>query len=519
MSAVRIRATEAAPRVARADLIAIAVPALVGALLCAVELNTRSLWVDEGATFAIASQHGAALWRGIAHDGGNMLLYYLAIHVVISLFGTAAWVLRLPSLIGLAATGALTAALGLQLLGDRRQALAAGLLTVVSLPLVFWGQDARGYSLMVTFAAASMLAYAMIVLRSGSRSALAAYVLSTLAALYVGYDAGLVVLAQLALLPLFKERARTVLIALATVAVFSIPLLVLAIERGSGQLFWVPPLSASVLGQTAQTLISAALPAKFHSTATTVIAEIFFGGLGAAAIALAAQRLRAARERRDVELWLVVAWLLVPAAVALVVSAAGEPIELDRCCILLMPALALLLVWALARICAHPRLPRWLGAWLFAALLVFRLAQVLPSYGSSPENWRAATAYVLRADAGRPACVAFYPQDGRQVFDYYLGAEGRRLTPVLPTLAWSAVQPYVERYDSLDSRQLAAIGKGCPQLFLLASHVGQSNGPALSRAHLRRYEELQAALTRLYPHHTSTSYGWAAPVEVSYYRR
>src|SRR5277367_5989700 len=102
MSAVRTRASAWPTRVARADLIAVAIPTLVGALLCAIELNARSFWLDEGATLSIASQHGAALWHGIAHDGGNMLLYYLLIHVVISLFGSAAWVLRLPSLLSLA---------------------------------------------------------------------------------------------------------------------------------------------------------------------------------------------------------------------------------------------------------------------------------------------------------------------------------------------------------------------------------------------------------------------------------
>ena len=52
-----------------------------------ISLTTRSLWLDEAATVAIASQHGSALWSAIAHDGGNMLGYYALLHVLVGWFG------------------------------------------------------------------------------------------------------------------------------------------------------------------------------------------------------------------------------------------------------------------------------------------------------------------------------------------------------------------------------------------------------------------------------------------------
>ena len=64
----------------------------------------RSLWLDEAASVAIASQHGGALWHAIAHDGGNMLAYYLLLHALIGLFGTAPAAIRLVSVIATAAT-------------------------------------------------------------------------------------------------------------------------------------------------------------------------------------------------------------------------------------------------------------------------------------------------------------------------------------------------------------------------------------------------------------------------------
>ena len=121
------------------------------------ELSTRSLWLDESATVAITAQHGSALWDAIARDGGNMLGYYLMLHVLTGVFGHAPALIRAPSAVGFVGTVAIVCMIAMRLF-DRRAALAAGLLTAVSLPLVFWGQDARGYALMTMFIAASFLA-------------------------------------------------------------------------------------------------------------------------------------------------------------------------------------------------------------------------------------------------------------------------------------------------------------------------------------------------------------------------
>ena len=521
-----------------------AVPVVLAALLCAIDLNVRSFWIDEGATYAIVTQHGAALWHSIAHDGGNMLLYYLLIHVVVGLFGSAAWVMRMPSLLAQAATAGLVAALALRLSGERRQALTAGLLCAVSLPLVYWGQNARGYALMVALGTASMLAFTALVeprtggpwrassvgpgriwgsarsSRSSTPSAwtVSAYVLTTAAMLYVGYDAGLLILAQLVLLVRFRDRARYALGCLIAVAVLCMPLAMLALGRGSGQLFWVPALGGPVLSQAAQTLLSAGLPPSFHRSSTTIVAVVVTAVAVLAALAMTvSEARRPAGRRASYAPWLLVAWIVVPIVVALAVSALGEPIELARSSILLIPALALLL----ARALAHPALPSGVGAFASACVLALWLAQLVPSYGVSPENWRAATASVLDASPARSACVVFYPQDGREPFDYYvrravLGSAGT-LTPVLPTLGWTSVKPFVERYQTLSTTSLAGIARRCPRLYLIASHVGQRSGPSLSRAHLRRYEQLERVLSARYGDHSEWSFGWAARVRVTLY--
>ncbi|MDE3134876.1 MAG: glycosyltransferase family 39 protein [Acidobacteriota bacterium] len=528
--ASRVPTTRNASR-ARADLLPILLAAAVGALLAAIDLGSRSLWLDEGSTFAIVSQHGAALWHGIAGDGGNQLLYYLVMHVVIAWFGDATWVMRLPSVIANGLTGALVATLALRLFpGNRRLAAAAGLLAVVSLPLVYWGQNARGYAWLVTLSVASFLALTAILQTPAgstpSRRAVVAYVLTTVAALYMGYDVALVIPAQLALLLIHRERARLVIGCLALIALLSVPLLVLAVERGSGQLFWVTPLSWRLSGQAVLTLFSAAYVPDFHRTATTVATLIVMGLAVLAGFVLAARELlrggtaprRGPRERAW-PLLFILTWLLVPTLVALIAYRAGEPIELPRVTILEFPALALLLAWLLLRPQASPLL----GAAALAVILALRLLQVIPSYGVSSEPWRVATAYVLRSTpATRPACVIFYAQDGREALDYYLRAlrPGRRdpapaLRPVLPALPWGTIRPYVERYATLDRAQRARVAQECPRLWLISSHAGQANGTAQSVTNLRRGYGLQRGLARLYAHSATRTLGWASTIHIT----
>jgi hypothetical protein len=525
MPLIQGRARRRDPRV---DLITMIVPALVGAITCAIALGSRSLWLDEGSTVAVASQSGSALWDGIKHDGGNMLAYYLGMHVLIAWFGDAAWVLRLPSVLANAATGAMVAAIAIRLFASRRIATTAGLLTVISLPLVYWGQNARGYALMVAFTVASFLALIVILQTprqyEPSRRALFTYVATLLIAFYIGFDVAIVIPAQLALLFIFRERARVVIGCLLTVALLCIPLAVMAAERGSGQLFWVAPLSLTVVRQALDTLLSSGMPPNFHHTFTTVATEIVMAlATLVAVVSVARAAFLDTRPNHTWQLILILNWLVLTAASAVVLLAIGEPIELSRVTILAMPALALALAWTFT----HPALSPALGTFVIALLIVLRFAQVIPAYGTSPENWKAATAYVVSATtSAKPACVAFYPLDGRESFDYYVRVDHRGggdpaadLTPVLPRLGWVRVRPFVEQYSSLDSAELSSITSRCARLWLIASHEGQSDGTRGSRANLERFRGLERALKGSYRLVTARAFGWASAVKVILYRR
>lgn len=503
---------------ANSNALIIAIPVVLAGFLCAYKLGVRSLWLDESATVSIASQHGAALWAGIAHDGGNMLIYYLLMHVVIGAFGDGAAVIRAPSVIAQAATAGVVAVLALRLFNRRDIALLAGLLVAVSLPLVYWGQNARGYALMVTLSTASFIPLAQLFKTAEAGvpwrwRTVIGYAACITGALYVGFDAVFVIPAQLALLLVFRERWRVLVGALAVSALACVPLVVLAIERGSGQLFWVPPIDFYVLGQSVVTLFSAAMPPNFHATSWSDFTSIFSGALLVAAMVAAVFWARKDGLRNGSwRAMLLVSWLVVPSLVALMAAVIGEPIELARCTVLIMPVVALLTAWVLFR----PWVPRVASVGAITLLLVLRSSPLTPSYGQSPEDWRSATAFVVNVAAAQGACLMFYPQDSRMAFDYYVRhgdlAQAAKLRSVLPAIPWTQVTPYVEQYAIPTKAQLRTIVNECPRLWLISSHQGQENGPRLSGLNYVKYERLVARLGWVYPHQNLVQFGYAARV-------
>jgi hypothetical protein len=535
------RARRAAPDRERiVNFAVVAVPCAIAAVLAFYDITARSLWLDEAASVAIASQHGVALWHSMEHDGGNMLAYYALLHVVLKLFGGSALVIRFASAAATAGTVALVVVLARRLF-DRRTAVAAGLLTAVSLPLVYWGQDARSYALMMTFITASFLSFVVLADREpeapASKWAWVAYLASTILAAYMSFEALLIVPAQLLSLVWLGRPRRSVISAVVVAVSCCLPLLVLAQRRGSSQLFWVPKPNLAELHQMFEALLSAGLQPNFRLTATATPLLVLTGVLVlAAAAAIIAPRV-GARRRRDRGAaileqlvgvdgdrrasWpqmLVLCWLVVPVALSVLESYLVQPITLPRAVLVSLPAASLLLAWGAI---GH-RVPRLLGWSALGAVLALRALQLAPTYATSPENWRAATSHVLAA-ARRADCIAFYPADGRQAFSYYIGertpAAARAPRSVLPAVPWSVIKPFVEDYASPSSARLARIESGCPRLWFVSSHSGQKHGPAASRSDYARWAALVGSLTHGYAHHRTVRYGWASPVRVELFSR
>lgn len=493
----------------RWDAAALLAPCALAAALVFLELATRSLWLDEAATISISSQHGSALWSAIARDGGNMLAYYLFQHGLIGLFGHAPAVVRAPSALATIVTVGLLAGIGRRLF-DRRVAFAAGVLAAVSLPLVFWGQDARAYAPMLTLICASFLALTYVTEDGAPRGAWLAWAASLVVATYMSFVAVLVIPGQVLVLLLYRRGAwRAIAMSLGAVIAACAPIAVLAARRGSGQLFWVPAPSLARVDEMFRWVTSSGMPPNFHrSVVGTVLLALSIGAL----IAVLARALRRPEWRTS----LLVAWLLVPLALILAESLLGQPVALARTSLVVLPAASLLLAAGLLGP-GRTRLPLPVPlAWgAVAILLVLRGFVLAPSYGSSPEDWKAAARYVSnRAQPGD--CVAFYPLDGWMVFNAYAGS-GVLPASALPAIGWGPPRPFVERYVVPAPPQLAAIQHRCARVWLVASHEGQRDGPPASRANLRRYDRLEESLAALYGARTMPTerrFGWAGPVRV-----
>lgn len=496
---------------ARLDALVIVAPGLLALALCLLQIGARSLWLDEAASVSIASQHGAAFGAALARDGGNMLGYYALLHLLIGAFGHGAVVIRLPSALAAAATVALVAALGLRLWG-RREALVAGSLAAVSLPLVYWGQDARGYAVMVALCAGSWLVL-LTLSRDGGRHggrlggwrSWLLYVLVTTAAVYAGLEAALIVPAQLLVVMWRRRSLARAGSAVVAVALLCAPLAVLAAGRGSGQLFWVPAPSWRTAKQVAQALSSSGLQPGYYTPSGDAL-MILTGVVLAMGVAGAIRR----RGRIEGGGTAVLAWLAVPLALELVLSLAGHSIFQARYALVSLPAVALALAWALRA----SRLPGWVAVALLAALVALRAVALAPSYGVSTEQWREATAYVAQHTRSGD-CIAFYPQDARAPFEYYAGQTGRLPTSVLPAVAWGEPRSYVERYDGLAPAQLQSVSGRCSRMWLVWSHEGRVGGPPVSGANARRLRSLRAQLARSYPRSQARRFGRASPISVA----
>jgi mannosyltransferase len=517
------------------DVAAVALPGVVAGGLVFDGLGSRSIWIDEAATITIASQHGAALGSALAHDGGNMLGYYALVHVLIGAFGDSTFLLRLPSAISAIVAVMLIALLARRMFG-RAVAIVAGLFSAVSLPLVYWGQDARAYAPMVMFVTASYLALLVVIDAPAGRATklgLIGYVLATTLALYMSFIAVLILPAQLLFVLGRKRQLGSIALAMGITVIAAVPLAVLARSRGAGQLFWVPKPSLAALVQVGESLTSSGFEPNFHPTATTgllLVASV----LGLVALAASTRRRGAAapvggpERARAQAIWCLIAWITVPVLLALAWSLVAQSVFTERNLLISLPPVGIALGeltvgGALARLIGitEPVL-RPLGLGCALAVLALRALQLAPSYGVSPENWQAAVRDVL-AQSQPGDCIAFYPEDGEMAFRYYIaatpGAAGRAPRSVLPTGEWSQLTPHVEEYVVPDAAAIHSVVASCDRLWFVTSHVGQLAGPPISRAHYASYLRLDSALSRVFLAAPSSSFGYADPVVVTLFER
>jgi hypothetical protein len=343
-----------------------------------------------------------------------------------------------------------------------------------------------------------------------------AYIVFTALALYMSLIAVLIVVAQLATFPWWwRRRGWEVLCGVAATGVLSIPLVLLALGRGSSQVAWVSRPKFIDIEQVLEAITGAGLQPSIHSTATTfVLLWLSVAALVAIGAMIVVAWRRHERRHEIFAPTLLLAWLVVPLVLVWIESLVAQPLFLPRNLLYGAPAAALLLAWGLTRSTVAPKLA--LGA--VAVLLCLRALQVVPSYGVSPEDWRGATSFVLSQT--RPGdCAVLYPSDGRMAFQYYVpsrlaSTSGRVPRPVVPDAPWSEVRTYVEDYSAPSRTTIAGLPSSCPRLWFISTHPGRPHGSPAARADYSRYLRLRAELQAAYGSHRVRYFGYASPVRV-----
>ena len=412
----------------RPDWLVIAVPALAALAIGGYRLGGPSLWRDEAYTISAAQRPVGQMFAMLGHVDAVHGPYYLCMHFVVSLLGTSAVALRLPSLLGMVITAGFTAALGRRLAREAAlpapalTGLVAGLLFAAAPQTTYYAQDARPYGPVVMFA---VIATYLLVRAAADRrwrwwtaygAAIALTGLFNLFALLlvVAHGATLLLarvqargLRRAAGAPAFQPAdqpqaalSRWLVAVAAAVAVLA-PVIYFGYQQGH-TLGWV---SRSGLRTVAR------LVAMFAGSKQLIplVAAIALCGV-----------LAGWRSRRPGELTLTgvtLPWLVLPPLILISVSQV-HPVYVERYVVFCVPALALLcaagLSW-LVRLAAatpagrrHPAL-----AWVPSAVAVAALAvlligpqQAIRQPAARPDNLRAAAAVVAAHE--RPGDAIFY---------------------------------------------------------------------------------------------------------------
>ena len=126
-------------------------PALVTLVMGGYGLGDRRIGQEESATWWAAGLSWGDLGRLLDHTDVVLAPYYVLMHGWVSLAGTSATVLRIPSLLAMAAAAGLLAVLGRRMF-DAATGLVAGLVFAVLPVTSHYAQDARPFA-MATLAA------------------------------------------------------------------------------------------------------------------------------------------------------------------------------------------------------------------------------------------------------------------------------------------------------------------------------------------------------------------------------
>ena len=456
---------------------------VLAAALGFLMLGNKSFWLDEGFSVSIAGRGWAQLWSSVSQGEANMGLYYLLLHFWLGLGMSEAMVRGLSVLFAVASVPA-AYALGARLFGIRA-GLTFALLLPVNIFFLHYGQEARGYSLLVFMSIVSTYLFVICVTRP-TVACRGGYAVVGALVVYAHFFGALVLASHVLSLAFLRWRdtdGRGLFAAWAITAVLLAPLVVYLATTSGGNLDWVrPPAPGDVLRLFQLLAGDGGLPLL-----------VAYSGAGSLALLLGIWSM--ARSGRSFAGWrygLVVALLLFPVGFAYLVSFV-KPVFVLRFLIVSLPPFVLLASAGLSRI---PY--RWLFVVGVAVLVALSGRGAYAWYADhEKEDWRAATSFVL-SEARPGDAVAFFAYFVNPPFDYYvdrLGAPAGLLDYV--DLASEPYRPGTSQPTPV----LDDIRTRYDRVWLVLSHDGNQ---LLGRNIVR--DEIQRSLRSEYPRERTQSF-------------
>ena len=369
----------------------------LGVLLRLRALSSKSFWLDEIASVAIARMPGGFFWHWLWTQEGNMALYYVMLRPWLQIHMGEGTVRLLSVIPGIASLPVMYL-LGKRLFG-RSVGLLAALFLAVSTCAVVYSQEARGYSWLLFGVILSTYLFARLI-EQPTYSITCAYAIAAGVTFYFHYFGLLVPLAHaVSLVGLPSERRpwRQLSLATAIIVVLALPVLWMIHIQPIRHLDWVSRPSLLELYHLGAFL--AAESGKGVGPALLVIELVL---LVVFLRAMVAHRRKPEADRDLFPYALVASGLLTPIVFSLLVSIV-RPVFFHRFLIICLPAWLLAVA---AAICAISQ--RRLAMLAVAGVCVLSLVSTVMSYSRMREDWRGAVNFLI--DNARSQDVVLYYQ-------------------------------------------------------------------------------------------------------------
>jgi mannosyltransferase len=223
------------------EMVLLALLIAIAAFLRFWRLRHQGFWFDEANTSQEVHYTPGQLLSLLKHYESTPPLYYGVAWVWARIFGYGEAGLRSLS----AVCGVLVVPVSYVLackLFNRRAGLIAAALTACNPLLIWYSQEARAYELVVLLAGLSLVAFAYAK-DEPAPGAVAAWTVASALAIATEYYAALVIVPQALWLLYRHRRARTVIVGVALLVLWCLPLLWFAIsQHGTGHAKWIAPI-------------------------------------------------------------------------------------------------------------------------------------------------------------------------------------------------------------------------------------------------------------------------------------